>query len=525
MITSLQSEPRRHDLDALRGLAMLLGIVLHAGMSFMPGPWPVQDQERHWQFGLLFSFIHGFRMPLFFMLSGFFTAMLWERRGVMGMLKHRFHRIVLPLLLSVVTLLPAIHLALQEVSPWKRDGWLTPVVQGNREQVLDRIRQAEDLDYLDPLTGLSMQHAAVLLDRVDILEDLLQAGASADLLSGSQGTPLHSAYVLGRDRAAQILLAHGADPSRKNLLGRTPGEMLQLDWESTRMLSGMMGVWLERDLVMLGRSRIADALNVPGLLPDPGVEATAGVSGIRRGVLGEPIFFHLWFLWFLVWMVAGFGLVVTLLRSLHVHWFPRAWIAGPFRYLWLIPLTTFFQLPQGKVLPVLGPDASMALVPPWYLLGYYAVFFGYGAWWRVSGIQSPHGGWKTGLMTTAGLFVLGMWATYRPDANHLIASVVKSAYAWCACFTALELSRSFFPHPGKRFRYLSEASYWLYLTHLPLLIPLQAWVASWTLSPLLKFPFICILATGILLLAYRLMVQGTLLGRMLCGSRKPVDCH
>ena len=34
---------RWHDLDALRGFAMLLGIVLHAAMSFLGGVWSVDD--------------------------------------------------------------------------------------------------------------------------------------------------------------------------------------------------------------------------------------------------------------------------------------------------------------------------------------------------------------------------------------------------------------------------------------------------------------------------------------------------
>ena len=38
------SYPRRYDLDALRATAMLLGIVLHAGLSFTPFPWAVQDE-------------------------------------------------------------------------------------------------------------------------------------------------------------------------------------------------------------------------------------------------------------------------------------------------------------------------------------------------------------------------------------------------------------------------------------------------------------------------------------------------
>ena len=74
------ADTRRHDLDALRALAMLLGIALHAALSFMDFPWVVQDRVRAPEFGFVVSAIHGFRMPLFFMMSGFFTAMLWRRR-------------------------------------------------------------------------------------------------------------------------------------------------------------------------------------------------------------------------------------------------------------------------------------------------------------------------------------------------------------------------------------------------------------------------------------------------------------
>ena len=67
---------RRHDLDALRAVAMLLGIVLHAALSFAPIPWTVSDSQQGEFYYVLFACIHGFRMPLFFMLSGFFTACL-----------------------------------------------------------------------------------------------------------------------------------------------------------------------------------------------------------------------------------------------------------------------------------------------------------------------------------------------------------------------------------------------------------------------------------------------------------------
>ena len=99
----LADKKRYHDLDALRGFAMLLGIVLHGLMSFMPIPLPVpQDINQSPEiYGYVFNIIHGFRMPLFFLISGFFTAMLWRKRGLRNLLKHRAKRILLPLAVAV----------------------------------------------------------------------------------------------------------------------------------------------------------------------------------------------------------------------------------------------------------------------------------------------------------------------------------------------------------------------------------------------------------------------------------------
>lgn len=56
--------------------------------------------------------VHGFRMPVLFLVGGFFTAMLWQRRGLRGLIIHRIRRIGLPLGLAVVTLVPLTVLAL-----------------------------------------------------------------------------------------------------------------------------------------------------------------------------------------------------------------------------------------------------------------------------------------------------------------------------------------------------------------------------------------------------------------------------
>ncbi len=102
---------RYHGLDALRALAMAMGIVLHAALPyfFTDGLWPSDDQSG--SIKAIFEFIHMWRMPLFFMLSGFLSALVISRRSTVYWADHRFKRVGLPLLifwLPIALVLPQI---------------------------------------------------------------------------------------------------------------------------------------------------------------------------------------------------------------------------------------------------------------------------------------------------------------------------------------------------------------------------------------------------------------------------------
>ena len=64
---------RLNYLDSLRAFAMYLGIVLHSTIPFLP--W-YGDYEEKDGYGILVLLIHGFRMPLFMIISGFFAEMI-----------------------------------------------------------------------------------------------------------------------------------------------------------------------------------------------------------------------------------------------------------------------------------------------------------------------------------------------------------------------------------------------------------------------------------------------------------------
>lgn len=89
---------RLHALDNLRGLMMWLGIVMHVAAIHVTHisllPWR-DNQTAPWVDGLAIV-IHAFRMPVFFILAGFFVALLVQKRGIGAMLKNRLKRLGLP---------------------------------------------------------------------------------------------------------------------------------------------------------------------------------------------------------------------------------------------------------------------------------------------------------------------------------------------------------------------------------------------------------------------------------------------
>jgi glucan biosynthesis protein C len=100
---------RYHQMDALRALAMLLGVFLHAGMPYMQanaGGWPPDDSFRSVWFDIFIVWTHSFRMPLFFMMAGFFARLLYLRTGVREFIRRRAIRIGIPLAIGLATLVP-----------------------------------------------------------------------------------------------------------------------------------------------------------------------------------------------------------------------------------------------------------------------------------------------------------------------------------------------------------------------------------------------------------------------------------
>jgi len=125
---------RLHALDNLRALMMWLGIVLHVAAMHMVAPSPLvwHDRDSTPLADLLTAAIHSFRMPVFFIVAGFFVTMLVRSRGSGAMLKHRFRRIALPFLVMWLPLLLLMGITLMlfssvaQTGHWRLDPALLP---------------------------------------------------------------------------------------------------------------------------------------------------------------------------------------------------------------------------------------------------------------------------------------------------------------------------------------------------------------------------------------------------------------
>jgi surface polysaccharide O-acyltransferase-like enzyme len=541
-------------LDAVRAFAMLLGIALHAALSFATIPWIVQDSHQNELFALFVSAVHGFRMPLFFLVSGFFTAMLWRKRGVRSLLKQRAMRILLPLVLGALTIIPAT----QAVSVWAimsainrpqsaaDDGTLIAAVKkGDLAAMRQRLDDGADVKAPDASLGVPPLNWAAMRGEIEAVQLLIDRGADVNAKNQDGSTALLGAAFLGRAGVADLLIKKGADPEVRNLRHQGPLDVTKVDWGTTHYIATLLDLPIgDRGEIERGRQEVARLLGEqsPGT-GAPGetarrtlVEKASGVLdayeraitsdrlSIRVGdssfhLIQTSVFAHLWFLWFLCWLVPIFAALAWASDRFGWGKFLRLDVVSPLRFLWLIPLTLLPQFFMGLSGPRFGPDDSSGILPFPHLLVYYGIFFGFGALYFDSDDEEGRLGRWWWLLLPVGFFLafpIGIVTqTERP-----ITSVAQVVYTWTMCFGIMGLFRRFLAGENKTVRYISDSSYWLYLTHLPLMIAAQATVRDWPLPATAKFALICFAVTGILLVAYHTMVRYTWIGTMLNGPRK-----
>ena len=542
---------RRHDLDALRAVAMLLGIVLHVALSFATDfPWAIKDSQQSNLYGLLFFFIHGFRMPLFFMLSGFFSAMLWHRRGTKSLVKHRFLRVFLPLVVGLVTIIPLSNWILGFTSnstPMPRDTstleqemprsasndiW-TAAALGDTAAVQQHLQNEVNINTPDPVVGITPLAWAALTGQSKTVAALIDSGADVNQPNVDGSTPVHAAALFARNEIIALLIDSGGNASTTNNNGQTPLDVALLDLATTLELAKLLRIEVDISTLTEARPQAIEQLQQATASADQSWLAPVGAwLGV---LLTMPLLQHLWFLWLLFLLVVLFSIFVALTSWMPTFNLPAWLMLSPVRYLWIVPITIIPQLfmADGGAILTFGPDTSTSIWPLPHVLAYYAIFFGFGALYfkHINLMQEKTGKvWIVELaLALLVVFPLGILVSVGEpntalslpsEVLRVLSVVLQALFPWMMIFAVAGLFRWLFAQENRAMRYLSDSSYWLYLAHLPLIFVGQWLVRDWNVPAGFKFLFLMVGATLILLLSYHLLVRNTPIGTFLNGPRK-----
>ncbi len=385
---------RLDHLDATRAFALVLGVVFHASLSFVPVfmGWAVQDVSTGPVVSLLTTVSHSFRLELFFLLAGLFSRGMLERHGLAGFLRSRLLRIGVPFVVGWFLLRPLL------VSGW-------------------------------------IMGATSLRGDVDILAGLLGGLRSLESLPSGLFLGSHLWFLYYLLLVTAVTLLARAVLVKAGSSGNTARR------------------WSDELVSWLGRSPWA-----PGLLAIP----TAAV----------------------LWFMQGWGMDT--------------------------------------------PDQS--LVPHLPTLGIYGGFFVLG--WiidrhrdRIGQIFRPN--WQRTLLAAAGIgTVLALEGIGRnPGHPHFVAARVAHCLGYAVMMGALVfLTPGLFGmlcrRPNAFVRYIADASYWIYLVHLPIVVWLQVAVAEWPLHWSFKLLLVTTTTMALALATYDLFVRSTWLGWLLTGQRR-----
>jgi hypothetical protein len=506
---------------------MLLGVLLHASMAYMGPYWVVQDRGESFLLTAVWAFIHGWRMELFFVLAGYFTAMVLRRDGPAGMLKRRLRRLFIPFALAAAVILPLDHWVsgLGQEQKWRHSRGDVQLTEG----LYADVRQG-DLAALqkvapdDPELG-NAQYLAAALGQTEALKVLLKRnnGRPAEtMLARLHGeNALHAAARFGQPEAARAILesARGhawADEvlQAKSDNNLTPIQLTTVDERESRQLQVRLGLTRTEAEVKQGRGEVLAVL-------EPGKE-TAQRWNRLKATLHYPWLSHLWFMWVLIILTLLFGAWAWVNDRWNLPAVPRWMLAEWTRLLWLLPVTTLLfwwaRRDQGW-----GIDGEMSLLEKPASIVFFGFFFAFGAALRLRGAEPARYPWLAWIqlpLLTFVLLPLAFFSAWTHDPVVFVFScALQAALAWGMTFTLFDLCTAYLAKPIAAVRTLADASLWIYLAHLPMVIALQMLMATWRLWPVVKCGLICGVTVGTLLLVNHCCIRRTWVGLLLNGKK------
>ncbi|WP_211302943.1 acyltransferase family protein [Allonocardiopsis opalescens] len=169
-----------------------------------------------------------------------------------------------------------------------------------------------------------------------------------------------------------------------------------------------------------------------------------------------------------------------------------------------------------------GIAAPAALAPDLAALTAYAGAFTVG--WALQAdpgaLRRIARSWPAHLTAAVGTTVPALLAA-GPGAPLPLSAAVTAVAGWSWVYALLGICVRFLHAERPAIRYLADASYWMYLTHLPLLIAIEIPLARLDLPIAVKLAATWLAAGAALVAGYHLLVRSTPVGHWLNGHRYP----
>jgi glucan biosynthesis protein C len=252
-------------------------------------------------------------------------------------------------------------------------------------------------------------------------------------------------------------------------------------------------------------------------------------QGLRAFADPHPSF--LWFLWYLSLIYVGALLAHHLLLRVPKARLELLRVGKLLLSHWSAPL--LLAVPAAVCLywqptwQAGAPAESFAPNPD--LLGYYAIFFFSG--WLLheapalrESIESRH----PQHLALAALALPAALALYLLQSEpaigtslafHLLALLLLSVATWSLSFGLLGLARRFGQEPHPRLRYWTDSSYWIYLSHFPVMAAIALAISALAMPESLRLIVLTTATLALIFPAYGAFVRHSAIGRVLHGPR------
>jgi glucan biosynthesis protein C len=237
-------------------------------------------------------------------------------------------------------------------------------------------------------------------------------------------------------------------------------------------------------------------------------------------------FMHMWFVYYLLIFSAVTILVYWLLHKVGLgqqkhealKQFARRWFANPIVLLLAAVITYLLPAYFSNESGALEKDSS--LLPNIYLLIFYGIFFSLGLFsysiWQTIEKQLQKMWW---LYLLIGGFAFVIYTTLVFSSSG--ESWWKFTYTistWMLAAGFIAFFVRFANKPNRFFAYFSEASYWIYIVHLPIVIASLFWLTKWQVEFFWSFLISTAFTFGISTLSYHWLVKDTIIGKFLAGK-------